>query len=96
MKVLSAYVLNSEQLYRDRIRNAFRRHIVEFFNKRFDFFKVYPTTSLEEFVNFNFRKYIGKMFCPKDDEDFIWFAFEKGTADFSQMEGVATIKKSAV
>ncbi len=87
LKVLSAYVLNSEQLYRDKIRSTFRRHIVEYFNKKFDFYKVYPNTSLEAFVNNNFRKYIGKMFCPKDDEDFIWFAFEKDTADFSEIIG---------
>ena len=96
LKVLSAYVLNNEQLYRDKIRNTFRRHIVDYFNKKFDFYKVYPSVSLEDFVNKNFRKYIGKMFCPRDDEDFIWFAFEKGTKDFSEMEGVATIEESAV
>ncbi len=96
LKVLSAYVLNSEKLYRDKIRNMFRRHIVEYFNKKFEFYKIFPKSSLADFVNNNFRKYIGKMFCPKDDENFIWFAFEKGSADFSEIKGDVEIEKSVV
>ena len=96
LKVLSAYVLNSEQLYRDKIRKTFRHHVVEYFNRKFDFYKVYPKNSIFDFTNDNFRKYIGKMFCPRDSENFIWFAFEKNTADFSSIIGDAVIDKESL
>ncbi|MBR4324335.1 MAG: hypothetical protein IKP73_02265 [Bacteroidales bacterium] len=89
LMVLSAYVLNGEDNFRAIIRDKFRHNIIAYFNQRYDFYKVYPTEDLVDFVNQNFRKYIGKMFHDKD-ENFVWFAFEKGSADFSQIKGVCS------
>lgn len=86
--VLASYVrrFDSESV-KAHIHNQFRSDLIRVFNDKFDFFKVTPAsgTSVEEFVESNFKKYTGNMYHT-EGADFIWFAFEHGTTDLQSLQ----------
>ncbi|PWK19450.1 LlaJI restriction endonuclease [Arcicella aurantiaca] len=79
--VLNAYVANN-QSQRDKFkgsaRSLFRKKIVEFLDKKYNFYTIKPEGNLEDFVVKNFRFLSGKMYRPSGWEDRLLLAFEKG------------------
>jgi LlaJI restriction endonuclease len=82
--VINAYVANSQAQrgkFKDSTRQLFRKKIVEFLDKKYDFFEVKPETNLEDFIGQNFRFLSGKMYRPSGWEDRILLAFEKDSSE---------------
>lgn len=62
---------------KQRIQEKIRNDLTDVYNNKYDFYHVKPIGGkLEDFVNANFREYIGKMYH-SDENDFIWLAFDK-------------------
>ena len=77
--VLSSYVLNqSDSPQKRKIRTTFRNDIIKTLNDRYDFYIVSPAEGIKEFVDKNFRQFIGKMYCWNDTQ--ILMAYERGSA----------------
>lgn len=84
--VLHTYILNVDSRERNEIRNRFRKDLIDTFNSRYIFYKVYPKgenleLAMENFVDKFFRKLIGKIFRPSQSSEYIWLAFEKSSKD---------------
>ena len=78
--VLKAYVSNNQaqiDKFKNSARNLFRKKIVEFLKKKYDFYEVKPIEKLEDFVEQNFRFLAGKMYRPSGWQNKIILAFEK-------------------
>ena len=77
--LLAAYIENQEtSTFKSRIRETIHQDLIQLYNKCYDFFKVTPAGDKEDFVERNFRKYVGNMYSP-ENSSFIWFAFDKKT-----------------
>lgn len=79
--VLSAYI-SSEQYMKDsfkqKTRQEFRKDIMNYINKRYHMFAVYPnnTTRIEQIVSFYFKKLNGKMYSLQKEKSYFIVAFD--------------------
>jgi hypothetical protein len=82
--VINAYISNS-QAQRDKFKNSarriFRKKVIDFLAKKYDFYEVKPVEKLEDFVAKNFRFLAGKMYRPSGWDDRLILAFEKGNSN---------------
>lgn len=76
--LLSMYVGRHEnEDVKTKLRKKIRRNFIKLLEKRYVFLKVVPHEPVEEYVNRHFRKYIGKMYRPNEEENTLIFAFDK-------------------
>lgn len=78
MYVVSAYVRNSNDIaLKKSLHEMFRRDFISFIEKRFDFSALEPkTSSLQDAVEKNFKKLIGKIYKPEDSENLLVLALD--------------------
>ena len=75
--VLSIYASHSNSEYKDAIKSMFRKDLINTLNEQYTFYKVYPNSEIETFVDKFFRRLIGKMFRTSKGDSYLWLAFEK-------------------
>lgn len=93
--VLATYVAGEvDSNLKNKIRSQFRRDTLALYNARYHFYKVTPTFPIEDFVEKHFHRFHGKMYRANDHDDFLWFAFEKASADTSEL--LTIIQQDAV
>lgn len=78
MFVVAAYVSNSDDTgLKNHLRNRFRRDFISFLSDKFNFYKLTPRNGdLEDAVERNFKKLIGKIYKPTD-ADYLILALDK-------------------
>lgn len=96
--LLAAYIGNQEtSVFKSKIRKAIRQDMLRLYNERYDFFRVTPAGDKKDFVECNFREYVGNMYSP-EDSSFIWFAFDRGTTSPATLQNAfgatATVEAS--
>ena len=80
--VVSLYARHNEQQknsWKNRVRKMFRDEIQKMLDERYEFYRLTPKegTQVEEFINTHFRKLLGKVFSPAQDNDYLILALEK-------------------
>jgi len=80
--VLSSYVIQKDnRAFQERVKRDFRTHLINTFNKQYNFYHVTPSgNSLKEteaFVSKYFKKLIGKIYRSSDSETLLWLALNK-------------------
>lgn len=97
--LLSLYISDETSSKREETKNVIFKSLMKGLNNRYNFFRVYPTIpagsttfdGMKMFVDENFRNFVGTMYIDENDDDFIWFAFEKNTPvtehDITKLKG---------
>ena len=73
----------------------FRDEIQKMLDERYEFYRLTPKegTQVEEFINTHFRKLLGKVFSPAQDNDYLILALEKNDSDEKQKEEIIDVIK---
>ena len=71
----------------------FRDEIQKMLDERYEFYRLTPKegTQVEEFINTHFRKLLGKVFSPAQDNDYLILALEKD--DFKEKDTIIDVLK---
>jgi len=85
--VLAKYVEGADKSVQNSIRNKFREDLIKRFNLLYDFAILRPRydEDIEQTVNRNFRKILGKVIRPYQDDEILIMALDK-TADCSSLK----------
>lgn len=77
--VLAKYVEGEDQVVKEKIRRVFRNNLVERFDQLYFFYELSPCEgkTIEEVVERNFRRLIGKVIRPRENQDSLIFAWER-------------------
>lgn len=94
--VVSLYARHNEQQknsWKNRVRKMFRDEIQKMLDERYEFYRLTPKegTQVEEFINTHFRKLLGKVFSPAQDNDYLILALEKD--DFKEKDTIIDVLK---
>lgn len=96
--VLSAYISRNESLksrFKEKIRKKFRNRMIEYFNCRYNFYKITPFDDMESFVTRYFRLLNGKMYRPTGMDESLIVGFLKGeetdTLEIIKVESVCEV-----
>ena len=97
--LLSLYISDETPSKRSETREKIFNSIVTGLCEAYDFYIVRPKGNIKDFVDQNFRDFVGTMFQEDENDDFIWFAFEKNTTiaghDITKVQGsIHWIKKA--
>lgn len=77
--VLAKYVEGEDDLAKKKIRKKFREDLIDRFDKLYFFYELRPANgkTIEDVVEANFRKLLGKVFRPSTDSDYLIMAWER-------------------
>lgn len=96
--VLSAYISRNESLksrFKEKVRKKFRDRMIEYFNCRYNFYKITPFDDMESFVTRYFRLLNGKMYRPTGMDESLIVGFLKGeetdTLEMIKVESVCEV-----
>lgn len=83
--VLSSYVLRGEDAHsKQKIHDQFRKNMEKAYNAHYEFFVLIPRdgkTAEEAFNKLNFKRVIGKLFCPYEENKYLILALDKNCKD---------------
>lgn len=83
--VLSSYVLRGEDAHsKQKIHDQFRKNMEKAYNAHYEFFVLIPKdgkNAEEAFNKLNFKRVIGKLFCPYEENKYLILALDKNCKD---------------